>query len=283
MPGMRSLRLGLCSLLLAGLTVGAASAVSAVSADPLPPLPTAPTDPPGANDWSCEPTAARPVPVVLVHGTFGDRKHLLEALSKDLSGAGFCVFSLDYGNRATQDVTRSAAELATYVDRVLAATGAARVSLVGHSQGGMMPRYFIKHLGGDRVVDDLVGIAPSNHGTSLLGNGENPLASLVGVLCRSCQQQAAGSPFLTALNSGDETPGPVSYTQITTRYDEVVIPHTSGHLADGPLTTNLTVQDLCPHVYAEHVTLPQARVTRSIVLHALSVDGPARASYRPGC
>lgn len=280
---MRSLLLGLCSLLIVGLGVG--TVAPAASADPsLPPLPTAPTDPPGANDWDCRPSASHPAPVVLVHGTFGDRKHLLEALSKDLAGAGLCVFSLDYGNRATQDVTRSAAELATYVDRVLDATGAEQVSLVGHSQGGMMPRYYIKYLGGDRLVDDLIGIAPSNHGTSLIGSGgENLLASLVGVICRSCQQQSAGSAFLTDLNSGDETPGPVSYTQITTRFDEVVVPHTSGYLAEGPATSNLTVQDLCPHTYHEHVTLPQARVTRSIVLHALTTDGPARRDFRPAC
>lgn len=280
---MRSLLLGLCSLLIVGLGVG--TAAPAASADPsLPPLPTAPTDPPGANDWDCRPSASHPAPVVLVHGTFGDRKHLLEALSKDLAGAGFCVFSLDYGNRGTQDVTRSAAELATYVDRVLDATAADRVSLVGHSQGGMMPRYYIKYLGGDRVVDDLVGIAPSNHGTSLIGSGGgNLLGGVVGVVCRSCLQQSAGSAFLADLNRGDETPGPVSYTQITTRYDQVVVPHTSGHLAEGPATTNLTVQDLCSHVYNEHVTLPQARVTRSIVLHALTTDGPARPDFRPAC
>ena len=38
--------------------------------------------------------------------------------------------------------------------------------MVGHSQGGMMPRYYIKFLGGADKVDDLVGLAPSNHGTS---------------------------------------------------------------------------------------------------------------------
>ena len=49
---------------------------------------------------------------------------------------------------------------------MLAATGAAKVSMVGHSQGGMMPRYYIKFLGGASKVDDLVGLSPSNHGTS---------------------------------------------------------------------------------------------------------------------
>ena len=29
----------------------------------------------------------------------------------------------------------------------------------------MMPRYYIKNLGGAEKVDDLVGLSPSNHGT----------------------------------------------------------------------------------------------------------------------
>ncbi len=52
---------------------------------------------------------------------------------------------------------------------MLAATGAKKVDLVGHSQGGMMPRYYIKNLGGASKVDTLVGLAPSNHGTTLEG------------------------------------------------------------------------------------------------------------------
>ena len=123
------------------------------------PLPTNPFgEPTGANDWSCRPSAERPEPVVIVHGTFGDRRHLLENLSNALLGQGYCVFSLDYGNRATQDVGASANTLKAFTDKVLAATGARKVSMVGHSQGGMMPRYYVKFLGGARVVDDLVGL-----------------------------------------------------------------------------------------------------------------------------
>ena len=63
----------------------------------------------------------------------------------------------------------SAGELNAFVDKVLAATGAAEVDLVGHSQGGMMPRYYLKFLGGAAEVHTLVGLSPSNHGTTLDG------------------------------------------------------------------------------------------------------------------
>jgi triacylglycerol esterase/lipase EstA (alpha/beta hydrolase family) len=276
--------IGLCLALVGALSV----AVTPTSyADGLPPLPTSPLgDPPGANDWDCEPTAARPTPVILVHGTIGDRRNLLERLSRSIKDAGSCVFSLDYGNRGLGEISASARELKRYTQRVLRATGAEKVSMVGHSQGGMMPRYFIKFLGGAKLVDDLVGIAPSNHGTVLTGGG-NPLSDLVnqlvGVPCRACVQQGAGSAFLTRLNRGDETPGRVSYTQITSRYDQIVIPHTSGYLVEGPRTTNLTVQDLCPLAVPEHLTMPLATPTIDIVLDALARRGPARADVTPRC
>lgn len=263
-------------LLLAALSGLVLSLLAPAPGHAGPTLPPFAVDPPGANDWSCRPTAAHPVPVVLVHGTFGDRQHLLEPLSATLATRGWCVFSLDYGNRGTADIAASAGELKQYVDRVLAATGAARVSLVGHSQGGMMPRYFIKHLGGAGVVDDLVGIAPSNHGTTVV-----PADSSSSSGCPACDQQAAGSPFLVELNAGDETPGDVTYTQITSRYDEVVVPHTSGYLAPGPLTTNLTLQDACPLDLSEHVLIPTSRTAIAWTVDALSHAGPADPALDP--
>lgn len=256
-----------------GLTVAAAPA----TADPS--WPTSPLgEPVGANDWSCEPSAERPTPVVIVHGTFGDRRSLLDRLSGAMVDEGYCVFSLDYGNRGTGDIRASARQLKRFVSTVLRATGAAQVSMVGHSQGGMMPRHYIRFLGGERYVDDLVGLAPSHHGTTVAGSGEG-----IGVVCVACGQQAAGSPFLTRLNRGDETPGEVSYTQVITRYDEVVVPATSGFLADGPRTTNLVLQDLCPTDLAEHVLIPMSSTAIAVVLDALGRPGPADPALSPSC
>lgn len=265
----------IAALSVALVVVLAPAAVTTAYADPT--YPTSPDgDPPGANDWNCQPTAARPTPVILVHGTFGDRKHLLERLSQALKNEGFCVFSLDYGNRGTADIADSARELKRYTRRVLAATGASKVSMVGHSQGGMMPRYYLKFLGGTAVVDDLVGMAPSNHGTTISRGDGTPE-------CRACEQQAAGSRFLKRLNAGDETPGKVSYTQITTRYDQVVVPHTSGYLDEGPRTTNLTLQDVCPLDPSDHLLIPTSTTTIAIALNALTREGPAREDVRVAC
>lgn len=250
----------------------------------LPPLPTAPEgDIAGVNVWTCRPTASHPEPVVVVHGTFGDRRHLLEKLEKSLVGAGYCVFALDYGNRATDSVATAARGLKAYVAKVLDATGARKVEMVGHSQGGMMPRYYIKFLGGARYVDDLVGIAPSNHGTKLVPS-RNPIAGLLpGAVCVSCNQQAWGSAFLARLNAGDETPGGVSYTQIESREDEVVLPYTSAFLAAGPRTTNVLLQDDCPNVITEHLLIPSNPVTIQWVLNAFGRPGPAAKDFRPTC
>ncbi len=128
--------------------------------------------------------------------------------------------------------------MSDFVDKVLAATGASKVDLVGHSQGGMMPRYYIKNLGGASKVKTLVGLAPSNHGTTLNGlftlAGYFPGANLLLADCPACQQQEAGSPFITSLNAGSETDPGVNYTVIESANDEVVTPYTSAFLATAP-------------------------------------------------
>ncbi len=243
----------------------------------LPAAAAAAPSPPGSNDASCKPTTAHPYPVVLVPGTF-ENQSMWETVAPQIKAAGYCVFSLDYGNNATGDIPTSAGELGTFVNQVLAQTGAAKVDLVGHSQGGMMPRYWMKFDGGASKVDDLVGIAPSSHGTT------NPLAGPAGPFCPACAQQAAGSAFITNLNAGGDIQSGPSYTVISTRHDEVVTPYQSQALS-GPASqvTNIVLQDKCPLDLSEHLTIPDEPVTLRWVLNALGRSGPADPSFTPRC
>ena len=246
-------------------------------------------DPPGVNPASCTPSAEHPVPVVLVHGTWMDRTIGWNVIGPKLALDGYCVYSLDYGNRGTQKVERSAQEISDFIDSVLARTGAPRVSIVGHSQGGMSPRWIIKFLGGATKIDDLVAIAPSNHGspdsafrTYSETYGETPAAG----------DQREGSAFLTTLNAGDETPQPdggtglsISYTNLATKYDEIVTETpTSQFLAGTPdEVTNVLIQDKCPANTAEHVLLTDDPVVLQWVEHALATPGPANPAFQPIC
>jgi triacylglycerol esterase/lipase EstA (alpha/beta hydrolase family) len=250
--------------------------------------------PPGANDFSCQPSRAHPRPVILVHGTFADMSDSWQALSPLLRNNGYCVFALNYGSHAgsgllgiyaTGAIAESAEELASFVKRVRQATGASKVDLVGHSQGGMMPRYYLRFLGGAASVHTLVGLAPSNHGTTL--NGLFTLAGLfpgasafVGILCPACEQQEAGSPFITGLNSGSETVPGVSYTVIESEADEVVTPYTSAFLS-GKKVTNITLQSQCPLDHGEHLSMPYDHIVDGDVLNALDPAHPVTPPCTP--
>jgi triacylglycerol esterase/lipase EstA (alpha/beta hydrolase family) len=237
--------------------------------------------PPGANNWSCKPSAAHPRPVILVHGTFENMSGSWQALSPLLYDSGYCVFALNYGSYegsgqfgiyATGDIAQSAEQLASFVTQVLAATGARKVDLVGHSQGGMMPRYYLRFLGGAKTVHTLVGLAPSNHGTTL--DGIFTLANLLGVgsafgfHCPACEQQEAGSAFLAKLNAGADTVSGVHYTVIESANDEVVTPYSSAFLS-GSNVTNTLLQGQCILDQGEHLSMPYDHIAARDVLNAL--------------
>ncbi|MFE3852164.1 esterase/lipase family protein [Streptomyces griseorubiginosus] len=220
----------------------------------------------GWNDWSCKPSAAHPRPVVLVHGTFANSVDNWLALAPYLENRGYCLFSFDYGQLSgvpliygLGPIDKSAEQLKTFVDKVLAATGATETDLVGHSQGGLMPRYYLKFLGGAAKVNALVGIAPDNHGTTLSGL-TNLLPYFPGVgdflstNTPALADQVVGSAFLTKLNAGGDTVPGVKYTVLATRYDEVVTPYQSQFLS-GSGVHNVLLQDLCPLDLSEHVAI----------------------------
>ena len=235
----------------------------------------------GYNDFDCKPSKKRPEPVVLVHGTFANGQLNWGYVAPKLAAGGWCVFALDYGVfhgvGATGDIHNSADELRAYVNRVRRATGAKKVKMVGHSQGGMMPRWYLRFLGGARYVDELVALAPSNHGTKIAEGINTPN-------CPACEQQATNSPLLRKLNRGHAVEKGVDYTVIQTKLDTTVVPYTSAFL-DGPRAqvTNVLVQRACPGNKASHASLAFDPVALQWIRNALDHSGPANPRFKPRC
>lgn len=247
--------------LLAAFSLATAMAVVPTAAASAQSAPTS-----GWNDFSCRPSAQHPRPVVLVHGTFGNGTDNWLGFAPYLVARGYCVYSFDYGMLPGETligglgpIADSAQQLSDFTDRVLAATHTAKVDIVGHSQGGMMPRYYLKFLGGAAKVNALVGLAPDNHGTTLDGltailpyfPGASAFlqADLPGLA-----DQIAGSAFQRKLNAGGDTVPGVHYTVISTVHDEVVTPYTTQALS-GPDVHNVVLQDLCSVDLSEHVLI----------------------------
>ncbi|WP_328559224.1 alpha/beta fold hydrolase [Streptomyces coelicoflavus] len=242
----------------------------------------------GEDDWNAPPSEEHPRPVVLVHGTFGNRGYTWNTATPLLREQGHRVFRLDYGQHGNPvifglgDIKHSARQLAEFVDEVLRRTGAQKVDLVGFSQGGMMPRYFLNALGGGPKVHNFVGISPSNHGVTAQGlmNLARQIPGAVEVL----EQGAVGEvvpawpqlqhdhPFQRELADLGETTEGVRHTVIATRYDDVVTPYTSCALeeTEGRYVRNIVLQDIAPDDHTPHVSMPYNATVLKEVLTALA-------------
>jgi triacylglycerol esterase/lipase EstA (alpha/beta hydrolase family) len=297
--------------LVVGAVVALATGALASAAAAAPPYPvgtaatgyvaglTAPmSSPPGVNVWTCAPSASHPYPVVLLPGTLYTVAESWQALGPILANDGYCVYGLSYGAdaitaltggrvSAAGEIARSASQLAAFIGRVRKATGAAQVDIVGWSQGAMMPRWYLKFEGGAQYVHDLVGLAPSSHGTTLDGlfaliNADTlvglPAATTL-AQCPACTEQQVGSSFLKQLNTGGDTVPGVTYTVIETTHDEVVTPYTSAFLT-GPGVTNTTLQSQCPLDLSDHLAIPYDSAALQDVVNAL---GPADPGFKPAC
>lgn len=244
--------------------------------------------PAGANVPGCQSTA-HPIPVVLINGTFGNAVDDFGGLAPTLANAGYCVYTFDYGAPSSQliqsigSVPTSAQTLASYVQQVLAETGASQVDLIGHSQGGMLAEYYAKILDGASYIHDLIGLSPTTHGTTLDGltlladlfPGAN---SLVGDACQACVDQENGSAVIQQLDNGPIAQAGVNYTIIETLNETVVTPLGSSFIQE-PGVTNEYVQSYCPFDTVDHADLSYDPVVFQLVLNTLD---PATARY-PDC
>jgi hypothetical protein len=191
-------------------------------------------------------------------------------------GYRYCTINLPGNGMANIE---TAGEYVVYAIRTMHAAYGGRIDIIGHSQGGMVPRWALRFWPDTRaMVDDLIGLSPSNHGTL----DAIPLCT-VGCAA-SIWQQRSNAKFIAALNSRTETFAGVSYTDVYTLTDEVVVPNfgpaaSSALHGGGGAITNVAIQTVCPTDPTEHIGIGIYDDTAfALALDAITHPGPADPS-----
>ncbi|HEX8122832.1 MAG TPA: hypothetical protein VF549_16385 [Solirubrobacteraceae bacterium] len=216
-------------------------------------------------------------PVLLVPGTnLEPRANYDWNYEPALTAAKIPWCAVELPRYAMGDIQDSA-EYVVAALRRMGAESERRVSIVGFSQGGMIGRWALRWWPDTRaLVEDLVGLAPSNHGTLTA----RPACA---AQCPAAYwQQTDTAQFIKALNSGPETFAGIDYTVAFTRDDEVVTPNADAQTGSSALRTgdgrisNTRIQDVCPNDTADHLVLGSYDpVGWALALDALTHDGPA--------
>jgi pimeloyl-ACP methyl ester carboxylesterase len=217
-----------------------------------------------------------PEPVLLVPGTtLTPRENFSWSYQRALDAQGRPYCTVELPNHAMSDIQVSA-EYVVYALRTMHATTGGRIAYLGFSQGGMIGRWALKYWPETRaMVDDYVGLDPSNHGTL------DAYPVCAAGCAPSIWQQQTGSHFLRALNTGPETFAGIDYTVAYSRTDEVVTPNldargsSSLRSGDGAIA-NVAVQEICPLDLSEHLAMgTYDPVGYALFLDAITHPGPA--------
>ena len=159
-------------------------------------------------------------PVLLIYG-FGATRRVFSIFEKRLRRDGFCVFSLNLGGAFGTFNTRCIEELAEHVhmkvERLCTRYHLNRISIIGHSKGGLIGRYYVKKRGGAKRVRALITMGTPHHGNPLALLG---LASPLALVSKSIWQMYPMSPFIRNLKRG-RWPDKVRLVSIYSKEDRI--------------------------------------------------------------
>jgi triacylglycerol lipase len=169
-------------------------------------------------------------PVILLQGFMGTRGVLIP-LENYLRSQGRDVISIDLGFFNISDI-RTSAQILGYkierlVDRFSEQHNFEKIDIVGHSMGGLIGLYYVKKLGGHRLVNKLVTLGAPFNGTwtSLLA------LFPVGLISKGIWQMLPGSSFLKSLHRKTSEHFQTQVVSIAAKYDSICPPK-SCHLND---------------------------------------------------
>ena len=158
-------------------------------------------------------------PVLLLHGVLCNAG-ALRGLRDDLAARGIGpLYALSYGPPLAS-IEVFAGQVAVKVDAILAATGASRVAIVGHSMGGLVARAYLRRYG-PRKASLVITLGTPHHGS--VHAWLFPGISLA--------QLRPGNAWLAELNRAEGAPAGVRLVSLWSWHDSMVAPQTSARLA----------------------------------------------------
>ncbi|MFO0598543.1 MAG: alpha/beta fold hydrolase [Myxococcaceae bacterium] len=193
-----------------------------------------------------------PRPVLLLYGFMATRQSF-EILEHRLRRDQFCVWSINLGgwkNAFNTDAIDVLAEkVRDKIDRLYDRfPQMGPLSIVGHSKGGLIASYYIKRLGGDRRVKNLVTLGTPHNGSPSAYFG----IAAYGLISRSIWQLTPMSPFIRRLKMG-AFPRDVRLTSIFSKADKVNS-FPSCILEDAGVAPNLHNIEVADVVHREFLT-----------------------------
>jgi hypothetical protein len=221
-------------------------------------------------------------PVLLVPGTGFDYKSQYSwswgpALTR--SGIPWCAVSPPYSQLG--DLTIAGEYDAYAIRHTYHLAGDRKIAVVGHSQGGMQPRWALRFWPDTRdMVEDYVGVAPDSQGLDLSLSALAPALSSALCSITGCApalwQQVRGSQFMQALNSGQQTFAGIDYSVVYSKTDIIVVStDTPLEPAAGASYRRAALQDVCPSRLADHLSTGTSdAVAWAMVLDAITRPGP---------
>ncbi|MFE1954521.1 esterase/lipase family protein [Streptomyces sp. NPDC059524] len=214
----------------------------------------APADVPSA-------TPERP-PVLLLHG-FIDNRSVFVLLRRALAQHGTRhLESLNY-SPLTCDIKAAATLLGRHVEELCERTGRDRIDIVGHSLGGLIARYYVQRLGGDRRVRTVVTLGTPHSGTRVA-----PLADAHPIV----RQMRPGSSVIEELK--EPAPGCTTrFVSFWSDLDPLMVPLETA-CVDHPdlIAQNVRVTGI------GHLALPVHPAVAAAVREALAPDPVAGAN-----
>lgn len=200
-------------------------------------------------------------PILLVHGMV-DNRSIFTLLRRALRRRGFGrVRTLNY-SPFTSDVRVAARVLGRHVESLCRQTGYEQVHVIAHSLGGVVARYYVQRLGGDRRVHTLVTLGSPHAGTRA--------AHLLPL--RLTRQLRPGSDLMVELAQPAYQCG-TRFVAIWSDLDQLIYPKRNACI-DHP---HLTVRNILLRGIG-HMSLPIDRRVVHEVACALPLRDPARGT-----